>query len=350
MNKTEQEDWKNFALNFPLYEELRGKSIAVTGATGLLGSCMTHCLLELNREKDLHLQIIAIVRNLEKAKRLFQDAPIIYKVYDFSQQEALALDEKADYLIHFASPTASQYFVTQPVETMLTGLYGTEQVLKLAREQGMDSLVYVSSLEVYGSVYDDTDSLTEDKQGYIDPMQARSSYPIAKRAAECLCHAYAKEYATPVKTARLAQTFGAGVAKDDNRVFAQFARNVINGEDIVLHTTGELSRCYCYTTDAVEAILYILLRGKDGEAYNVANEESYISVIDMARFLCKNFNSSIKPVIELKEGMGYSPMTKLRLSCEKIHQLGWAPKHDLHAMFDKLIQSLGHDLHPEKNL
>lgn len=340
MNKTEQEDFKNFAQRFPLYEELRGKSIAITGATGLLGSCMVHCLLELNREKDLRLQIIAIVRNLEKAKHLFQDAPITYKVYDFGQEEKLALDGKADYLVHFASPTASQYFVTQPVETMLTGMHGTEQVLKMAREQGMESSVYVSSLEVYGSVYDDAEPLTEDKQGYIDPMQTRSSYPVAKRAAECLCHAYAQEYGVHVKTARLAQTFGAGVAKDDNRVFAQFARNVIAGEDIVLHTTGELSRCYCYTTDAIEAILYILLRGKDGEAYNVANEESYISIIDMAKFLCREFNPNIQPVVELKEGMGYSPMTKLRLSCEKVHELGWKPRHDLRTMFDRLILSM----------
>lgn len=347
MNKTEQEDFKNFAQRFPLYKELRGKSIAITGATGLLGSCMVHCLLEMNQEKDLRLQIIAIVRNLEKAKCLFQDAPITYKVYDFGRQGNLTLDVKADYLIHFASPTASQYFITQPVETMLTGMHGTEQVLKMAREQGMESLVYVSSLEVYGSVYDDTEPLTEDKQGYIDPMQTRSSYPIAKRAAECLCHAYALEYGVHAKTARLAQTFGAGVAKDDNRVFAQFARNVIAGEDIVLHTTGELSRCYCYTTDAIEAILYILLRGKDGEAYNVANEESYISIIDMAKFLCREFNPNIQPVIELKEGMGYSPMTKLRLSCEKVHELGWKPRHDLRTMFDRLILSMNHTLEKE---
>lgn len=192
----------------------------------------------------------------------------------------------------------------------------------------------------HGSVYDDAEPLTEDKQGYIDPMQVRSSYPIAKRAAESLCHAYAKEYGIPAKTARLAQTFGAGVTEDDNRVFAQFARNVLAGHDIVLHTTGELSRCYCYTIDAMEAILYILLKGEDGEAYNVANESTYISIIDMAHFLCKTFNPNIKPVIELKEGMGYSPMTKLRLSCQKVQELGWSPRYNMKTMFERLLTSL----------
>ena len=343
LNHIEQADWQDFAQHFPLYEQLRGKTIAITGATGLLGRCMVHCLLTLNHQRNLNLKIVAIVRNLEKAQHIFKDSPVIYKLHDFCLQEKLEIDTPIDYLIHFASPTASQYFVNRPVETMQTGLHGTEQILNLAKKQAMTSLVYVSSLEVYGTIYDDTEALTEDKQGYIDPMQARSSYPIAKRATECMCHAYAKEYGVHAKTARLAQTFGAGVSKDDNRVFAQFARNVIAGHDIVLHTTGELSRCYCYTIDAIEAILYILLRGEDGEAYNVANEASYISVIDMARFLCRNFNPQIKPVIELKDGMGYSPMTKLRLSCHKIHQLGWAPRYDLHTMFKKLIQSLEYD-------
>ncbi len=339
--KIEKEDWKNFAQHFPLYEELREKTIGITGATGLLGSCMVHCLLALSHEYDLNLTVICFVRDKDKAAKMFgEDDQIVVFQHDFGKDEELPPFLHIDYLIHFASPTASQYFVKNPVETMMTDFDGTAQVLRFGLSKKTASIVNVSSLEVYGSIYDDSTPITEEQQGYIDPMQTRSSYPIAKRAAECLCHAYAEEYGVHVKTARLAQTFGAGVTKNDTRVFAQFARNVIKGEDIVLHTTGELSRCYCYTTDAIEAILYILLKGKDGEAYNVANEESYISIIDMAHFLCKNFNPSIKPVIELKEGMGYSPMTKLRLSCEKIRQLGWKPQHDLYAMFDKLIQSL----------
>ena len=341
-NKIEIEDWQDFANHFPLYEQLRGKTIGITGATGLLGSCMVNCLKELNALYELNLSIVCFVRDTNKARHLFGES-IIAIEHDFSKQKNISANVHTDYLIHFASPTASQYFVNKPVETMLTDFCGTEQVMRYALLQDVKSIVNVSSLEVYGSVYEDSTPLTEDKQGYIDPMEVRSSYPIAKRAAECLCHAYAKEYGIHVKTARLAQTFGAGVAKDDNRVFAQFARHIIAGEDIVLHTTGELSRCYCYTIDAIEAILYILLKGEDGEAYNVANESTYISIIDMARFLCKEFNPSVQPVIEIKDGMGYSPMTKLRLSCEKIHQLGWKPRFDMKTMFEKLILSLKSD-------
>ena len=351
-NEIELEDWKDFAKSFPLYEQLRNKTIGITGATGLLGSCMVHCLEELDRQHGLNLTIACFVRNEEKAQQVLghsqDDAHsgealgknIIILKHDFSKTEEMPQEVHIDYLVHFASPTASQYFVSKPVETMMTDFDGTAQLLRFALRQNTASIVNVSSLEVYGSIYDDSHPLSEEEQGYIHLSDTRSSYPVAKRAAECLCHAYAREYGVHVKTARLAQTFGAGVTADDNRVFAQFARNIIAGEDIVLHTTGELSRCYCYTIDAIEAILFILLKGEDGEAYNVANESTYISIIDMAKFLCKTFNPDIQPVIQLKEGMGYSPMTRLRLSCSKVHQLGWTPRYDMKTMFQRLITSL----------
>ena len=276
-NEIELEDWKDFASRFPLYEQLRNKTIGITGATGLLGSCMVHCLEELDRQHAMNLTIVCFVRNEEKAQQVLghpqNDAHsgealgknIIILKHDFSKTEEMPQEVHIDYLVHFASPTASQYFVSKPVETMMTDFDGTAQLLRFALRQNTASIVNVSSLEVYGSIYDDSHPLSEEEQGYIHLSDTRSSYPVAKRAAECLCHAYAQENGVHVKTARLAQTFGAGVTADDNRVFAQFARNIIAGEDIVLHTTGELSRCYCYTIDAIEAILFILLKGEDGE-------------------------------------------------------------------------------------
>ena len=163
---------------------------------------------------------------------------------------------------------------------------------------------------------------------------------MAKRAAEALFHNYAVQYGLSAKVARLAQTFGAGVDSTDNRVFAQFARSIIAGNDIILHTEGNLARCYCYTTDAVSAMLFILLRGESGEAYNVANPETYISIRSMAELLVRTFNPKLNVRIELKEGQGYSPTTKLRLDTTRIESLGWRPNHNLHSMFERLIESL----------
>lgn len=322
-------------------KSLQGQSFIVTGATGLIGSCLVRRLQELNRAEGLSIHVICVVRNVAKAEAMFgkESDEISYYEYDFASDKPFCPPQHADYLVHLAAPTASKYFVEQPVETFCTTLFGTQQVLRYAEQQGkqLKGILYVSTLEMYGTVLDDSKPLTEDCQGYLDPMQARSSYPMAKRAAECLCHAYSAEHGVRVMTARLAQTFGEGITENDNRVFAQFARSAKADEDIVLHTEGKLCRCYCYTADAVEAMLYILLRGESGMAYNVANEDTYISIRDMAEMVCREFGKKMKVRIELKEGMGYSPTTYLRLDTSRLKALGWRPTHNLKEMFASII-------------
>lgn len=343
MNNILKEDIQLFASRFALATELEGKTIAVTGSTGLLGACMVHCLLALKAQRGVNLHVVAIARNMEKAVRLFGEEreELSYYQYDFSSTEPFQPKRKVDYLFHFAAPTASKDFVEKPVETMNTVYMGMQNILNYAEQAKLESLVLASTLEVYGTITDDSTPLTEDKQGYLDPMATRSSYPLAKRAAEGLCHNYAVEKQVKVKVARLAQTFGAGVSKQDNRVFAQFARSVIHNEDISLHTTGELSRCYCYTTDAISAMLYILLKGEDGTAYNVANEATYISIRQMAELVAETFNPNhVHVVIEMQEGLGYSPTTKLCLDTQRIQTLGWTPYYNMKDMFGRLIASM----------
>ncbi len=342
MNHILEEDITQFANDFQWHNELSGKVVAVTGATGLLGSCMVRCLLALNRKYNTKIYVLAVVRNVQKAMEMFGEAnpQLGFYAYDFSSNKLFSPEKKPDFIIHLASPTASKFFVENPVETMNIVYEGTKTLLEYAKKNKVESLLLASSLEVYGVVTDDSTPLTEETFGELDPMDSRSSYPMAKRAAEALCHNYAIQYGVPAKVARLAQTFGAGVAKDDKRVFAQFARNILNNEDIVMFTTGELSRSYCYTMDALTAMYCILLRGKDGEAYNVANETTYMSIKNMAKFLVREFNSAVKVVVQLKENMGYSPVTRLRLSTQKIAQLGWKPKYGLSEMFHRLIESM----------
>lgn len=342
MNRVEKEDIETFVKRFPLAQRLQDKHFVITGATGLLGRCFVRCLLALRSQKNIDLRVTAVVRNRDKAIDLFgeESSYLNYYIYDFSQEKPFCPSASSvNYIVHLASPTASKYFIDNPVETMNTVIKGMDAVLQYAKTATTESIVEVSTLEVYGTVFDDSEALTEKDQGYLDVLSVRSSYPMAKRAAECLCLSYAKEYGVPVKVARLAQTFGAGVAKNDNRVFAQFARNIIRQQPIILHTRGELRRCYSYSIDAISAMLYILLDGQDGEAYNVANEETYMSIMEMADYMCEHFGKESKPVVQLQEGLGYSPTTKLRLSTEKIRGLGWKPYYDKYTMFDRLIKS-----------
>lgn len=337
MNLIQKQDINEFVASFTLGKELQGSCFLITGATGLIGSSLIHCLFALDRD----IRIIAPVRNKVKAEKMFEgqlenlqivEADLLQ--YDYNDIGTV------DYIIHCAAPTSSRFFVDYPVETFDIIYNGSLLLLEYARKNPIKGFVYLSSLEVYGSVSDDSILIKENYQGYVDPMSVRSSYPMAKRAVECLCCSYAAEYKVPVMVARLTQTTGAGIDVNDNRVIAQFARLAAKGNDIILHTAGESARPYCYTMDGVTAILFILLKGKAGEAYNVANENTYISVIDMAKYLCDVFNFNINIRKEPQINMGYAPITRLRLSTEKLRNLGWMPKYGLKDIFIKLIAYL----------
>lgn len=341
MNKIQNEDIQTFVKDFKLKEDIVGSRFLITGATGLIGSTLAHCLLAL----DCKIKITCPVRNLEKARTMYGDE---FEKIDFVETDLLdyldnlSSHDKFDYIVHCASPTAGQYMTEHPVETYELAIEGTRLLLRFARDFKIRGMVYVSSLEYYGQNLDDR-IITEDFQGYIDMKSSRSSYPMGKRAAEYLCTAYAVEFNVPVKIARLTQTFGAGIDKDDDRVFAQFAKSIVKEQDIVLHTAGESAKPYCYTTDCISGILYILLKGHNGEAYNVANPETYISIRQLAEYLCKEFNPNVKVITALDSTLGYAPVTRLHLSSDKLISLGWRLRVQLYDMFYKLIESIKYE-------
>lgn len=331
-----ENDIREFTQAFPLSSDLADARFMITGATGLIGSTLVRCLLAM----DNNISITIPVRSQEKAIALYgADASRLNIVECDLMEYCATLNEEFDYIIHCASPTAGSYMNEHPVETYELAVETTRALLQYSRKHPVKGMVYVSSLEYYGQNFNDH-VITEDFLGYVDATSPRSSYPLGKRAAEYLCASYAQEYGVNVKIARLTQTFGAGVSPDDNRVFAQFARSVINGTDIVMHTKGESAKPYCYTTDCASAIFTILLKGANGEAYNVANQDTYISIRELAEFLRDNFNPNIKVIIDEHPEMGYAPVTKLNLSANKLLGLGWKPVNGLKDMFAKLITTI----------
>lgn len=339
MNTVQKKDIQVFVETFVNIEELRNKVFLITGATGLIGSTLCYCLLELNNKYGFNIRILCPVRNIEKFNGLFSgNKNIIAQQLDI-ESYLKSTSEKIDYIVHCASPTAGKYMTSNPVETYAFAIESTLSLLHYAQNHTIESMVYVSSLEYYGQILDD-ETVTENKLGYVDPLSARSSYPLGKRAAEYACVAYAKEYDIPVRIARLTQTFGAGISKTDNRVFAQFAKSAINGKNIILKSSGKSSKPYCYTTDAISGILTILLKGSNGDAYNVSNDKTYISISDMANLVKKTFNPNINIIYDIDNNSGYAPDTLLRLSSRKLQGLGWKPKYDLKEMYRRLIEYL----------
>lgn len=332
-------------IDFINWDLLRNKTVLVTGATGLIGSQLVMSLLNANAEKNLDLKVIAVVRNKQKAEKIFKYADD--KSLEFVVQDILKpfnIESTVDYIVHGASMTGSKDFVDYPVETIKTAIQGTENILELAKEKSIDGMVYLSSLEVYGVVDFSIDKVTEDMFGTIDPMSVRSSYSEGKRMVECLCSSYASEYKIPIKVARLCQTFGAGVNYSDNRVFAQFARSIIEGKDIVLKTDGSTERNYCYIRDAIAGILTLLLNGESGQAYNIANKDTLISIRGMAEMLIEKYPESgsnlVFDIAEDATKLGYNPKVKMNLDTQKIEKLGWKAEVGLEVMFEHLIESM----------
>lgn len=324
-------------------EPFREKTFFVTGATGLVGSLILRFLVYANGQLDLDLKLLALVRNKEKAQRLYAEykaTPLKFVVTELGYGD-LHLSEKVDYVIHAAAVTASKQMIADPVGTIRTAIWGTDEVLQEAVRNKAEAMVYLSSMEVYGQPAI-TGQTTEKDLGYVDLTNIRSSYPEGKRMSELMCNAYAEQYGLRVMSARLAQVFGAGVLPGENRVFAQFARSAMNGENIVLHTTGQSEGNYVYATDAIKAILILLQKGETKQAYNVANEDSHMTIKEMAEMIVDTFGvPGAQVVIDIpKENMGYAPDVKMWLSSQKLQQLGWRPIVNLKDSYARLIQWL----------
>ena len=332
--------------NAGLFSSMDGSTVLVTGATGLIGGAVIHALLRSGEGRPDGVKVVAAVRNMDKAERLFAGAPRKrLELLKADITERISTDRDIDYIIHGASMTSSRAFAQTPADVIFTNIDGTRSVLELAREKKAKGVVLLSTMEVYGAPQTDG-KITEIHSSDLDTMAPRSSYPESKRLCEALCAAYCSQYKVPAKVVRLTQTFGPGTAYDDGRVFAQFARCAIEKQDIVLRTRGETRRNYLYTADAVTAILTVLLRGEPGQAYNAANEDTYCSIYEMARMYADIIaGGEIAVRVEEQDisKFGYAPTLHMNLDTSKLRALGWRPVYGMEEMLRRLCASMSAD-------
>lgn len=310
------------------WDQLCGAKILVTGATGLIGSCLVDVLMTKN---NIDYEVYTIGRNIERAKNrfspYFKDSRFHFICHDITEQ--LPGDIAYDYIIHAASNASPLLFAAEPVETMKTSIFGLCNLMDYGRTHGMKRMLYVSTGEVYGE--GDGRVFTEDYSGFVDSLSARSCYPSSKRACETICASYAHEYGIDYVIARPTHIFGPHFTGADNRVYAQFIRNVLNKEDIVLKSDGGQIRSWCYVIDCVAALLYILLKGTCGEAYNIADKDSTLTIRELAETIA--LISGQKVVFELPsscEKLAFNPVTRSQFSTKKLESLGWRPCSSLY--------------------
>lgn len=312
------------------FEDLRGKTVLVTGATGMLAYYFTLGLMHLNLEKDYDIRVIALVRNRKKAEAKFEGflSDSRFEILAQDVCEKIEIEGNVDYIFH-AAGAASPYFIkNDPTGIIAANTEGTVNVLELAREKKVTNIVYPSTREIYGKV-EGVEFIKESDMGVFDPLDARSCYPESKRIAETILKSYLVQYGVPFTVLRIAHSFGPGmIIESDGRVMADFISDAVHSRNIVLKSEGLAERAFCYVTDAVAAIFTAMLKGECGEAYNLANETEPTAIRDVAQMLSDLFpERNIKVIFEIaKDNSGYCNYTRVGLDTEKLEALGWKPQ------------------------
>ncbi|MDE6201978.1 MAG: NAD-dependent epimerase/dehydratase family protein [Lachnospiraceae bacterium] len=311
--------WKNFS----------GRTVMISGATGMIGKCLIDLFMFLNLKSEAPVRVIALSRNEEQARKRFASC------WDNGNFQYISCDVNreipecgnADYIIHAASNTHPVQYAGDSIGTIASNVIGTKNLLDYAVSHRVQHFCFVSSVEIYGENRGDAEKFDEQYLGYIDCNTLRAGYPESKRLGETLCNAYYQTYGLTFTIPRLSRVYGPTMLSSDTKAISQFIKKAAAGEDIVLKSEGRQMYSYTFVTDAVSGILYTMLLGKPGEAYNVADEESDIALKDLAGHLAHIAGTQV--VFQLpdeKESRGYSTATKAMLDASKLCSLGWKPQ------------------------
>ena len=341
MNRILENDLINIAEQDIEWEKLRDKTVMVTGASGMVGSYFVRTLLKLNETKNMNIHVVCVVRNVKKiGEDIREDINAEILAHDVTKP--IEYKGEVDFIIHAASPASPLIMKDDPVGTIAANVLGTFNTLELAHEKNSEGYMFISSREIYGQPSENQEFFTEDTYGFVDPLDPRSCYPEGKKAAETMCASFRAQYGLNAKVARLAHTYGPGMSIYDGRVQADFLKNVVFNEDIVMKSEGLPVRTYTYIADAVAGMFRILLNGEE-MVYNIGDENAKISIRGLAELLVKiTPEKGLSVKMEIPEGgtKGCAPFTLGILDSTKLRDIGWKPLYTIEEGFLRTIQYL----------
>lgn len=328
------------------WEKLKSKTALIAGSNGLIGSFLVDVLMQKNLCDDLNCRIIAVSRNKGNSEKRFYQ----YLDNDFFNIVGGDINETStfnsitgnvEYIFHLASNTHPKAYATDPIGTIMTNIIGTNNLLQFAIKHNIKRFCFASSCEIYGENKGDVEKFKEDDCGYIDCNTLRAGYPESKRCGEALCQGYKEKNNLDFVIARLSRTYGPTMLMSDTKALSQFIKNGIKGHDIVLKSEGNQYYSYMYIADAVSGLLTVMLKGKCGEAYNIADEKSDIKLKDLAKTIADYVGKKV--IFELPdkiEKAGYSKATKSRLDSKKLNEIGWNAKYNIEEGIKRTISIL----------
>lgn len=322
--------------------DLKDKSVLVTGASGRLGIYIAQTLTEANDRWNLGVEIILLARSQKKLETAY--GPLLQRkdVHVLLQDVTTPINTSysIDYIFHTAGLASPEDFTHRPIETLWGHVQGTKNVLDLAVEKKTARILYVSTVEVYGT-WNSKEGIRESDMGPMSCTNYRACYPEAKRLCETMLACYKQEHGLNYVGVRMSHTLGPGISLEDGRAFAEFLRNVLNDEDIILQSDGSAVRTYTYTADAVGAMFLAVLDG-DEEFYNVAAVENQISIRDLAVLIAsmsKTGKTHVRYAESVQSQLAYLPFKLGILDCSKMEALGWKPQVDTKQVFQWTLDS-----------
>ena len=326
------------------WEKLAGKSVMISGATGLIGSMLVDVLMEKNRN-GLGCEIYALGRSegrmRERFEYCFENSQFHFIEYDVNRRLILDSAKTVDYILHLASNTHPMQYATDPIGTITTNIIGVQNLLDFAVEHNATRVAFASSNEIYGENRGDVDKFDEKYCGYIDCNTMRAGYPESKRCGEALCQAYIAQKNLDVVIPRLTRSYGPTLLKTDTKALSQFLHKGVCGQDIVLKSAGTQFYSYLYAADSVSGLITVLLKGECGEAYNIADDASDIMLKDLAEIIADYAGRQvIYEIPDATEAAGYSKATKARLESGKIKELGWNARYDIKSGVTRTLEIL----------
>lgn len=325
------------------WEQLAGRNILIVGATGLLGKVLVDILMYKNERDGLGCHVYASGRSAERAKRrlcgrYFLDKNFRYLEWDVTGQVPEGLPEM-DYILGMAGNTHPRAYSVEPIETILTTVYGTKNLLDICRKQGRGRFVFLSSVEIYGENRGDVELFEEHYLGVLDSNTLRAGYPEGKRCGESLCQAYRFQAGVDCVVARLPRVFGPTLWEEDSKAVSQFIHKALKHEDIVLKSDGSQHYSFLYAADAITGLLAVMLSGSTGEAYNVASEGNDATLREMAEIAAGVAGTKVVyGCPDEKERAGYSTATVARLDGTRIGKLGWKARYRATEALERTIQ------------
>ena len=281
------EDIKSIANELEeFYDELEGKTVLIAGGRGFLGTYFTSVLTKINETLSKPMKIIvldSLITSKDKKDSVNQNIEFLEQ--DISK--SFEIDDNIDYIIHAASIASPPTYRKFPIKTVDVNYQGTKNLLEIAKEKKVRSMLLLSSSEIYGDP--EIFPTPESYVGKVSCTGPRACYDESKRLAETISILYFQQYKIPIKIARPFNVYGPYLNLDDGRIIPDFMNNAINKSQIIIHSDGSPTRSFCYVSDAIGGFFKLLLSKHDGIICNVGNDEE-VSVKNVADTIKTNIN------------------------------------------------------------